>query len=611
MEETTKLAIGLGVVGVVLVLVIVLGIIVVCWIVMKLRQLERDVTQDTERRGTNLTYANSFRTDSAIDLELEGFRSRAFSQASAISNARCIKARMTLVIQKEHANFYGKTPPLGQILMTAQEFYKAQTNKLEDIPIENVQVVHKDTNKREAVSKVLTADWREGTPTSLLFNADAVNFNDVLCQNKGIFIHRTIGPKGGNLNVSGVSVDIPAGALDEDRLISIGVCWDEKLVPVLTRKQTILSPIVLCQPSGLKFKVPVTLTFPHAAVRMTSDWIPKILKREGSIREGKEWEPVTLADYEERNVNDKNISLKLYHFTLYTCVAESKPKVMAAKLVHIVAFVGQLKKGSFFKPRVYCLNRYKDELEEAEMLLTRMDSSFKMADTTEIIVHDNEQDVIVDMVKLSPDWSLSGDRKEVLPFEHVWHAFAPHCTFVIKPKKSSISEVQCEITAFQNRNENCAAKLKIAENIPIASSPLSGVPEDAQADLVKELIILLDVDNPASTDAGNWKDLAEKVGCDVARIRWLEGQKQKSPTEILLEKWIEDKRTFEELEKVMLELHREDAAEEIRKRLKTLEQPVAPTRKKRGNLECKESSSVEVEVDRPDSKVLLCLNDPK
>ncbi|XP_060592765.1 UNC5C-like protein [Ruditapes philippinarum] len=573
MASETSLVVGLAVLGILFLAFSILGAIIIFWILGKLRQHEKDITrlQDIENgRREHITSGNTRLTDSAIELndvnpDIGDGRRRPLSQASAISNRSGVRARMTIAIQKEEANIYGRTPPLGQVLMTAQNYYKSKTNTNDDVPIESVKIVDRETNTRSAVSKVLTEDWREGIPTSILFHGAATNFEDVFSQNKGVFVHKTIGVQGGTINISGVSLVIPPDALEEDRFISVGVLWDEKLMPTMSRKQSLLSPVILCQPSGLKFRLPVTLTFSHAAINVTSDWIPKIMKREGSLNQPNDWVPITLADYEERDVNAHHISLKLNHFTLYTCIGESKPGKMAAKLVHIVAFAGKLQRGAFFKPKIYCLNKYAEELEEVENFVNRTDGRSRISDTTDLIIRDNEQDVVVEMAKLSDGWNLDGDRTEVLPFEQIWHAFHPHCTFIMRPSRSSMTDIVCEIKAYQNNDENNSAKLKIAEQVSLFSSPLSSPEEDPREELINELIILLDPHNEAGSDAGDYRNLAEKMQCSLARIRWL--GTQSSPTRILIDKWLEEGKTFKELEQIMIDIHREDAAEEIKKRL--------------------------------------------
>ena len=78
----------------------------------------------------------------------------------------------------------------------------------------------------------------------------------------------------------------------------------------------------------------------------------------------------------------------------------------------------------------------------------------------------------------------------------------------------------------------------------------------------------MDPKNETSSDAGDYRNLAEKMNCGLARIRWL--GTQSSPTRILVEKWLEEGKTFEELEQIMRDIHRDDAAEEIKTRLPAL-----------------------------------------
>ena len=60
---------------------------------------------------------------------------------------------------------------------------------------------------------------------------------------------------------TGVSVIIPAGAILEgsQQEIYFKVCKDTKLAPPLDpeKGETLMSPIVMCGPHGLRFEVPV------------------------------------------------------------------------------------------------------------------------------------------------------------------------------------------------------------------------------------------------------------------------------------------------------------------------------------------------------------------
>ena len=351
--------------AVVLLAAIAAGAAVIWFLLRKLQQLYNDVSELQDDRDSKMEKGtpdsqHNF-TDSAIaltDVDIGDGR----NQSGIMEAADETRPVMELKIEKEVVSVYGQKPAIGQVMMTAQHYYQKQTNKAEVCPAECIQVVDSQQNVRLARSTVFHEDWLQGTPTSMLLQGSAQSFENVFNHNKGLFVHRTIGPKGGQLFISGVRLTIPAGALSEDTLITLGITWDDKYMPAMSKRQALLSPIVLCQPSGKTFNVPVRLSFPHAAHQVLENWNPSILKRSGDLHGDSDWATTPLDDYEERLVTETRIKLTLRHFTLYTCIGESKQGKVAVKLMHIVAFAGKLTRNSFFKPRLYCLNSYKDEL---------------------------------------------------------------------------------------------------------------------------------------------------------------------------------------------------------------------------------------------------------
>ncbi|GAB1292184.1 Tight junction protein ZO-1 [Apodemus speciosus] len=73
---------------------------------------------------------------------------------------------------------------------------------------------------------------------------------------------------------TGVSIIIPQGAIPEgiEQEIYFKVCRDNSILPPLDKEkgETLLSPLVMCGPHGLKFMKPVELRLPHCA-SMTPD----------------------------------------------------------------------------------------------------------------------------------------------------------------------------------------------------------------------------------------------------------------------------------------------------------------------------------------------------
>ena len=73
---------------------------------------------------------------------------------------------------------------------------------------------------------------------------------------------------------TGVSLTVPTGAIPEGRTegIYIAIVNKEKEHPQITGKQSLLSPVVKCGPTGLKFQRPVTLSIPHCALLDRGAW---------------------------------------------------------------------------------------------------------------------------------------------------------------------------------------------------------------------------------------------------------------------------------------------------------------------------------------------------
>ena len=85
-----------------------------------------------------------------------------------------------------------------------------------------------------------------------------------------------IGPSGGTISFHGVQLNVPPGALDRDAFIRIGILWGKQVIPKMEKGAALLSPIVCCEPNGLKFKEKATLTIPHCAVNVEVGWELKV-----------------------------------------------------------------------------------------------------------------------------------------------------------------------------------------------------------------------------------------------------------------------------------------------------------------------------------------------
>ncbi|XP_019722857.1 tight junction protein ZO-1 isoform X11 [Hippocampus comes] len=102
------------------------------------------------------------------------------------------------------------------------------------------------------------------SPTALDDDEDEDEGHTVVATARGVF-----NSNGGVLSSieTGVSIIIPQGAIPEgiEQEIYFKVCRDNSILPPLDKEkgETLLSPLVMCGPHGLKFLKPVELRLPH------------------------------------------------------------------------------------------------------------------------------------------------------------------------------------------------------------------------------------------------------------------------------------------------------------------------------------------------------------
>ena len=68
------------------------------------------------------------------------------------------------------------------------------------------------------------------------------------------------------------SLHVPAGALNTPVTIKLQILQEHLHIPVQKGGKILLSPVVSCEPHGLKFQRPVTLTIAHCAYITDKSW---------------------------------------------------------------------------------------------------------------------------------------------------------------------------------------------------------------------------------------------------------------------------------------------------------------------------------------------------
>ncbi|CAN8014845.1 unnamed protein product [Ixodes persulcatus] len=141
---------------------------------------------------------------------------------------------------------------------------------------------------------------------------------EVVATASGVF-----GAAGGCLSSpeTGVSIVVPQGAIPEgvSQEIFFKVCRDSSMLPPLDRDkgETLLSPLVMCGPHGLKFRLPVELRLPHCAALNPESWSFALKSSDTPDGKPAEWQNVSLDNMEgvmSSHVEENYVSVLVDHF---------------------------------------------------------------------------------------------------------------------------------------------------------------------------------------------------------------------------------------------------------------------------------------------------------
>ncbi|XP_061035735.1 tight junction protein ZO-1 isoform X5 [Eubalaena glacialis] len=124
--------------------------------------------------------------------------------------------------------------------------------------------VHTDNKPKYQVNSISTGPKAVPVSPSAVEEDEDEDGHTVVATARGVFNNN-----GGVLSSieTGVSIIIPQGAIPEgvEQEIYFKVCRDNSILPPLDKEkgETLLSPLVMCGPHGLKFLKPVELRLPH------------------------------------------------------------------------------------------------------------------------------------------------------------------------------------------------------------------------------------------------------------------------------------------------------------------------------------------------------------
>ncbi|XP_023985494.1 tight junction protein ZO-1 isoform X1 [Physeter macrocephalus] len=175
--------------------------------------------------------------------------------------------------------------------------------------------VHADNKPKYQVNSISTGPKAVPVSSSAVEEDEDEDGHTVVATARGVF-----NSNGGVLSSieTGVSIIIPQGAIPEgvEQEIYFKVCRDNSILPPLDKEkgETLLSPLVMCGPHGLKFLKPVELRLPHCASMTPDGWSFALKSSDSSSGDPKTWQNKCLPGDPNYLVGANCVSVLIDHF---------------------------------------------------------------------------------------------------------------------------------------------------------------------------------------------------------------------------------------------------------------------------------------------------------
>ncbi|XP_028414762.1 uncharacterized protein LOC114537852 [Dendronephthya gigantea] len=401
---------------------------------------------------------------------------------------------------------------------------------------------------------------------------------------------------------TGIRIVIPEGALDfgREEVIQLALTGNSDFIPKQFRA-SMLTPVVMCGPHGLRFKKHVLLILPHClAVGDESEKEFKVHCSDTAPEDAPVWKEVFDANGEEQkdvfcHMGKRHFSLFVQHFSWY--VIEGKGH---AKIFNLAAYHTSFHQpNEDFKVRVYFspwVENFTISQREVEKHEQQLRGTLGDSEKTKIFYKEGG-DIKVEAIDISEEWKIRGGNVQTQGYEVLRYCpqlATPNLTFVFQHEDTRPQKIFCKFrasqdackfdkpvditisvhfeaevkTAQQKQQNNAPAEARIPST---SSSGYAGSGENTTVAFIptrlrKDLRELLDIE---IVGIGNYEMLADRLGYDLQFIRWLGSPNIRSPTDTLLMKWENDQGSrsprdaLRHLQETLSKMNRVDAVDKI------------------------------------------------
>ncbi|XP_076459267.1 netrin receptor UNC5C-like isoform X2 [Babylonia areolata] len=258
---------------------------------------------------------------------------------------------------------------------------------------------------------------------------------------------------------SGVMVTVPEGALPAGQVqeMYMAVCRDDKDRPPLSDQQTILSPVVLVGPPGIRLVKPIILSFHHCASVRQGDWILSLYSSDAPVDQPPQWRRLAIVGQEATgcqvytHLDLNHCHVMTEYLNRYALIGESVPGGKAVKIYRLAAFAPALPPSMEYSIRVYVVEDTQDALDGVVQVEQRLGG--RLVDRPkQMAFQDGGHNLCLTLDDLSAGWrsKLPASYQEI-PFRHIWsgNQNTLHCSFSLELVERDSGQLSCKIQVFQ------------------------------------------------------------------------------------------------------------------------------------------------------------------
>ncbi|KAK7604346.1 hypothetical protein V9T40_005532 [Parthenolecanium corni] len=286
-----------------------------------------------------------------------------------------------------------------------------------------------------------------------------------------------------------VYLTIPEGAVPRSHKqeITLAVLQEDRHRPRLSDKQTQLSPIVMCTPTGYTFRRPVILSFQHCASLKYGSWNISVLRSDCPVKNTAPiWQKVVTLGEETINtpvftqVDQNEVFLVTETLTRFVLVGEAATPSISKPVKHLkLAVFGASPSQSTtlleYSVRVYVIEDTKSSLEGVIRLEKKLGGS--LVDKPKgLLFQDGGANLCLTLEDVAYGWRSKpqSDYQEI-PFHHIWNCTQNnlHCSFTLEKVDRSASLVAFRLLALQKGCQTHRQIFKVNAEVSSDSSSSS------------------------------------------------------------------------------------------------------------------------------------------